>query len=96
MTSWLVALDALQRHVDLQTGLLETGRYDAVTAFTPPPDLPMLPEALAGRAAELLSRTDALTERGRAERDDTGSKLAQPGRPAFAHRAVSAYVDQQA
>jgi hypothetical protein len=96
MTSWLVALDALQLHVDLQTELLEAGRYDEVTAFIPPTDLPMLPGDLTDRAFELLSRTDALTGRGRAQRDDTGSKLAQPGRLAFAHRAVSAYVDQQA
>lgn len=94
--SWPVALDALQRHLDLQTELLEAGRYDEVTAFIPPTDLPVLPEDLADRAGELLSRTSALTERGRAQQDDISSRMAQPGRPAFAHRAVSAYVDQQA
>jgi hypothetical protein len=96
MTDWLVTLEVLQRHLDLQAGLIEQGRYDEVLAFTPPADLPTLPPGLVTRASELLSSAQALTDRAVGMRDDTGKLLSQPYRLPLIRRPHSAYVDQRA
>ena len=94
--TWLTTLEALERHLDVQAALIEDGRYAEVVAFAPPADLPALPRVLAARAAELLDRAQALIDQGAALRADTMRRLAEPRRPAFATRPVSAYVDQSA
>ena len=93
--TWLTTLEALDSHLDVQAELMQNGWYDEVAAFAPPADLPALPRALMIRASELLGRAQALTEQAAAMRDDTVKRLAQPPRPPFARRPVSAYVDQR-
>ncbi len=97
MTStWPNALDAFERHLDLQTVLLTDGRYDEVVAFAPHADLPPLPWAFVVRASGLLDRAQTLTDGASAMRDETVKLLAESPRPAFARRPVSAYVDSLA
>jgi hypothetical protein len=95
--SWNTTLDAFDSHLDLQAELVERGRYDEIAAFAPPSDLPALPRVLAARAAELLIRAQALTERAGVIRDRTSRQLAQSQSrpPVFAQRPVPVYVDQQ-
>ena len=94
--TWPAALDAFERHLDLQNVLLDAGRYDEVVAFAPHADLPPLPWVFVVRASGLLDRAQALVERAGAMRDDTRKRLAQPRRLAFAGLPVPGYVDQQA
>jgi hypothetical protein len=94
--SWLTVLDDFEHHLDGQVELIAAGRYDEVVAFVPPKDLPPLPKALVARALWLLDRAQALTEHGSAIRDDTVQRIAQTRTTAFAPRATSVYVDQQA
>jgi len=93
--TWANALDAFERHLDLQCVLLEEGRYDEVVAFAPHADLPPLPWTFVARAQGLLDRAQGLLERAGAMRADTGRQLAQPRRLAFAVRPVSGYLDQR-
>jgi len=94
--NWMTTLDAFDSHLDVQTELVREGRYDEIAAFVPPSGLPALPGPLAARAAELLIRAQALTERAGVIRDHTAQRLTQPRRPTFTQRSVPAYVDRQA
>jgi hypothetical protein len=94
--NWTTTLDAFDSHLDLQTELVARGRYDEIAAFAPPSNLPALPRVLASRAAELLIRAQALTERAGVIRDDTSRQLGHSRHPVFARQSASAYVDQQA
>lgn len=94
-SSWPTALDAFERHLDLQSVLLNDGRYDEVVAFAPHSDLPPLPWVFVVRASGLLDRAQALVEQAGAMRDETGKRLAQPRRLTFPGPPVPAYVDQQ-
>ena len=62
-SSWLSTLEAFERHLGLQSQLVDEGRYDEVVAFEPPPDLPALPRVFIARAMELHDRAAALSER---------------------------------
>ena len=94
--TWLATLDALKAHLDIQSELIEDGRYDEVAAFTPPADLPALPNILVARALDLLERAQALSELASALRDDTLGRLARSPHRSFTQRPISVYVDQQA
>jgi len=93
---WPEALDALDRHLEEQAGLVADGRYAEVAAFAPPPDLPVLPEALAPRAAELLARAQELVEEGVRLREETARRVSSRRRLAFFRAPTAAYVDRLA
>lgn len=94
-SSWLATLDAFDRHLDLQSQLVDEGRYAEVVAFQPPADLPELPRVFVTRAAELLERAQALADRVADLRDETQQRRGAPRRPSFALPASSAYLDQR-
>ena len=97
MTSgWPDALDAFGSHLEVQTALVEQGRYDEVVPFAQPADLPDMPKELVLRALELVDRARDLTDLAGAIRDDTAQRLARSRHTAFSRSAATAYVDQQA
>jgi len=94
-SSWLSTLDAFERHLRLQSQLVDEGRYDEVVAFQPPADLPALPRVFVPRAAELHDRAQALSERVLELRDRARQRRVVPRRPAHATQGASAYLDQR-
>jgi len=95
-TGWLAALDAFGSHLEVQSALVEQGRYDDVVPFAQPADLPAMPQALALRALELVDRARDLTDLVGAIRDDTARRLARSRHPAFTRSPATAYIDQRA
>ena len=96
-SSWLSTLDAFERHLDLQSRLVDEGRYDEVVAFEPP--------AGPARAAEGVHRprrgaAGAGRRRWRAgsaelrDRDAAASRRTAPAGSSPRPRA-SAYLDQR-
>ena len=94
-SSWLSTLDAFERHLRLQSQLVDEGRYDEVVAFEQPSDLPALPTVFVPRAVELHDSAQALSERVLELRDRARQRRVVPRRPAQAAPGASAYVDQR-